>query len=150
MDSNRRTGFDRRKLTGITMRTFVGNGNRSNIRREEDHGHIFLVDQYSPVLFVAIVGILFLCVIDAILTLYLLNRGAYESNPLMAYLLNFGPYALFITKFAMTILGTFALFMFRGVVVRKLNVTTHSFLYLAGWIYVAVVAWELYLVYYVV
>jgi hypothetical protein len=94
-----------------------------------------------------IVGILFLCVIDALLTLYLLNHGAYEANPLMAYLLNIGPYAFFVPKYAITIIGTFGLFMFRAVVIQKLKVSTHSFLYLAAWIYVAVVAWELHLVY---
>ena len=150
MDSNKRSGIDRRKQTGINVRLLVGNGNRSTIRREEDRGPIFLVDQYSPVLFAAIVFILFLCVIDAILTLFLLNHGTYEINPLMAYLLSLGPYVFFISKYALTIFATFGLFMFRGVVVRKLNITTHSFLYLAACLYVAIVGWELYLVYYVI
>jgi hypothetical protein len=78
MDNSRRSGNDRRKQSGINVRLLVGDGVRTTIRRQEDQGPIFLVDQYSPILFVAIVGILFLCVIDAILTLYLLNRGAYE------------------------------------------------------------------------
>ena len=69
MDTERRTGFDRRKQTGINMRTFIGNGNKTTIRRQEDRDRIFLVDQYSPVLFAVIVVILFLCVIDALLTL---------------------------------------------------------------------------------
>jgi len=150
MDGNRRSGIDRRKQIGINFRLFVGDGNRSIIRRQEDRGHNFWVDQYSPVLFVAIVGILFMCVIDAILTLFLLNHGAFETNPLMAFLLNIGPYAFFIPKYAVTILATFCLFMFRGVVARNFNLSTHSFLYLAAWIYVAVVGWELYLVYHVV
>jgi hypothetical protein len=58
----------------------------------------------------------------------------------MAYLLNIGPYAFFVPKYAITIIGTFELFMFRAVVIQKLKVSTHSFLYLAAWIYVAVVA----------
>ena len=129
------------------MLTFVGNGARMTIRRQEDKDHIFFVDQYSPILFVTIVAILFLCVIDAILTLYLLSHGAYETNPLMAYLLNFGPYTFFVSKYALTMFGIFSLLIFRSVVIRKFNLTTHSFLYLAAWIYVAVIGWELYLVY---
>jgi hypothetical protein len=82
MDSERRSGIDRRKLTGLNMLTFVGNGARITIRRQGDKGHIFFVDQYSTVLFLTIVGILFLCVIDALLTLFLLNHGAYEKTPL--------------------------------------------------------------------
>ena len=150
MDTERRTGFDRRKQTGINMRIFIGSGNRTTIRRQEDRDRIFLVDQYSPVLFMTIVSILFMCVIDALLTLFLLNHGAYEINPFMAYLLSIDPHAFFITKYAMTMIATVCLFIFRGVVVRKLNVSTHSLLNLLVWIYAAVVAWELYLVYYVV
>jgi hypothetical protein len=150
MESSRRSGFDRRKQTGITVSMLVGNGSRSIIRRQEDQGRIFLVDQYSPILFMTIVGILFLCVIDALLTLFLLNHGAYETNPLMAYLLSIGPYTFFIPKYAMTIFGVFGLFMFRGVVIQKLNVSTHTVLILLAWIYAAVVAWELHLVYKVI
>jgi hypothetical protein len=149
-NSNRRSGFDRRKQTGINIRSIFAGGNRSLIRRKGDQGRIFFVDQYSPVLFVAIVGILFLSVIDALLTLFLLNHGASEANPLMAYLLNIGPYAFFIPKYVMTIFATFGLFMFRAVVVQRFNISTHALLYLLGWIYVAVVAWELYLVYHLI
>ena len=147
MNSNRRSGIDRRKQTGINVRLLVGNGGRTIIRRQEDQGRIFLVDQYSPILFMGIITILFLCAIDALLTLFLLNHGAYETNPIMAYLLNIGPYAFFIPKYAITIVATICLFMFRGVVVRKLNISTQTLLYLLAWIYVAIVAWELYLVY---
>ena len=147
MDSNRRSGIDRRKQTGINVRLLVGDGNRRSIRRQEDRDRIFFVDHYSPVLFGTIVSILFLCVIDALLTLFLLNHGPYETNPIMAYLLYIGPYAFFVPKFVLTIVATFGLLLFRGVVIRKLNVSTHSSLYLLAWIYVSIVAWELYLVY---
>jgi hypothetical protein len=149
-DRNIRSGIDRRKRAGFSLRMFVGSGNRRVIRRQEDQVRIFFVDQYSPVLFVTIVAILFLCVVDALLTLYLLNHGASEINPIMAYTLNAGPYAFFAAKYAMTIMATIGLFIFRGVVIQKTNVSTHSLLYLLAWIYVAVVAWELYLVYYVI
>jgi len=149
-NSNRRSGFDRRKQTGISARLFVDNGNRSNFRRQGDQDRIFIVDQYSPVLFLTIVGILFLSVIDALLTLFLLNHGASEANPLMVYLLNIGPYAFFFLKYVMTIFATFGLFMFRADVVQRFNISTHTLLYLLGWIYVAVVGWELYLVYHLI
>ena len=150
MDSYNRSETDRRKQTGINMRMFAGKGAGRSIRRQEDQGRIFFVDQYSPVLFVAIVGILFLCIIDSILTLRLLGHGAHETNPLMAYMLNHGSYAFFIFKYGLTLIATLCLFMFRGVVIRKLNVTTQTFLHLVAWIYAAVVAWELYLIFYVI
>ena len=132
------------------MRMLAGSGKRRIIRRKEDRERIFLVDQYSPMLFVTIVAISFLCIIDALLTLFLLKQGAYETNPIMAYLLNIGPHAFFVPKYVLTILGTFGLFFFRCVVIQKLNLTTQSLLYLGAWLYVMVVAWEVYLVYQVI
>ena len=150
MDRNRRSGSDRLMQTGINIRYLVGNGNRRTFRRQEDQGYLFLVDRYSPSLFVPIISILFLSAVDALFTLYLLDHGAYETNPLMAYLLNIGPYAFFVSKYALTMLGIFCLLMFRGVVVRKYNISNHAFLYLFAGVYIAVFGWELFLVYHVV
>ena len=123
----------------------AGNGNRRIIRRQEDKGRIFFVDQYSPMLFVTIIAILFLCVLDALLTLYLLNHGAYETNPIMAYLLNIGPYAFYIAKYALTIISAFGLLLLRGIVIQKINITVQSLLYYVAGIYLIVIAWELYM-----
>ena len=92
-----------------------------------------------------IVAILFFCVLDALLTLFLLNHGAYETNPIMAYLLNIGPYAFYITKYAITIIATVGLFLLRGFVIQKLNLSVHSLLYFIAGLYFIVVVWELYL-----
>jgi hypothetical protein len=150
VDTERRSGTDRRKQTGISMHTFAGNGARITIRRQEDRDRIFSVAQFRPVLFLTIVAILFLCVIDAILTLYLFNHGAYETPPIMTLLLNQGPWAFFVFKNALTIIATFCLLMFRCVLVKKINVSTHAILFHLAWVYAAVVGWELYSVYHVV
>jgi hypothetical protein len=146
LQNDRRSGSDRRKKTGMNMRLLIGDGARRTIRRRADSGKIFIVDRYSPRLFIVISAILFLCVIDAFLTLFLINRGAYETNPIIAYLYHLGPYIFFIPKYALTILATFSLLMFKSVVIRKINVSTHSLLCLIAWLYIAVVVWELYLV----
>jgi len=144
--NDRRSGNDRRKHAGMNMRQLIGDGQRRTIRRRMDSDKMFVVDQYSPKLFVVISAILFLCVIDAFLTLFLINHGAYETNPIIACLYYLGPHIFFIPKYALTILATFSLLMFKGVVIRKFNVSTHSLLFLIAWVYIAVVAWELYLV----
>ena len=150
MDTERRSGTDRRKQTGITLRTIIGNGSRTTFGRQEDQGYLYLVDRYSPALFVPIISIFFLSAIDELFTLYLMDHGAYETNPLMAYLLNISPYTFFVPKYVLTMFGIFCLLLFRGVVVRKYNLSTHAFLYLFAGIYVAVFGWELFLVYYVI
>jgi hypothetical protein len=146
MDMDRRSGIERRMSSSINIRSLIYGGNRILIRRQEDRERLFFVDQYSPLLFVPIVAILFLCVLDALLTLILLNHGAYEANPIMAHLLNIDPYAFYVSKYAITIIATFGLFLLRGIVIQKLNLSVHSLLYFIAGLYSVVVAWELYLV----
>jgi hypothetical protein len=150
MEYDRRTGIDRREQARLNVRMLAGSGHRRIIRRKEDRDRIFLVDQYSPALFLTLLSISFLCIIDALFTLYLLEHGAYEANPIMAYLLNLGPYAFIIPKYVLTIFGILGLLFFRGIVISKLNVNTHALLHFMAWLYVSVIGWELYLIYQVV
>jgi len=143
---DRRLGIERRSPDFLNVRSLIYGGNRIRIRRQEDRERLFLLDHYNPLIFVPIVAILFLCVIDALLTLFLMKHGAYEANPIMAYLLNIGPYPFYFIKYAITIIATFGLLLLRGIVIQKLNVTVHSLLYFIAGLYLIVVAWELYLV----
>jgi hypothetical protein len=121
-------------------------GRRETIRRQEDKRRIFYVDHYSPWLFFIIVSILFLCVIDALLTLFLLNHGAYETNPVMVFFLKFGPLTFFISKYLLTIVPVICLLMFRNTVVRVIKISARSVLYIIAVFYLAVVVWEFYLI----
>lgn len=70
-DPETRSRIDRRKRSGITVRSLMGLGKRRVVRRQADSAIIFIVDQFSPTLFLPIVAILFLSVFDALLTLFL-------------------------------------------------------------------------------
>jgi len=77
---------------------------RSPPRRLGDGGAHFL-DWHSAHLLAVSIGILLLCVVDAFLTLTLLQRGAVELNPFMAGLI-FRNVAMFAAlKMAMTSAG---------------------------------------------
>ena len=141
-----RSGKDRRKKSGFNIRSLLSGGKREKIRRQEDTRRIFYVDQFSPRLFFAIVSILFLCALDALLTLHLLNRGAYEVNPLMGFFLEFGPYTFFVCKYLLTIIPVVCLLMCRNVTVRMLKISTRAVLHLMAVFYLAVVLWEFYLI----
>jgi hypothetical protein len=99
-DGDRRRPADRRRLTwrsllqgGLTPRRRVG-------RREADHSGV--IDWHSPhLLFLAMV-ILLLSVADAFLTLTLLEHGAHEANPLLAFVLEQHPKAFAVVKMALT------------------------------------------------
>jgi hypothetical protein len=146
IDLDNRSGKDRRTKSGFNIRSFLFGGKRETIRRQEDKRRIFYVDHYSSGLFFIIVSILFLCVIDALLTLSLLNHGAYETNPVMAFFLKFGPYIFFISKYLLTIVPVICLLMFRNTVVRVIKISARSVLYVIVVFYLAVVVWELYLI----
>ena len=141
-----RSGKDRRTKSGFNIRSLLFGGKREKIRRKEDTKRIFYVDHYSPGLFFIIVSILFLCVIDALLTLSLLNHGAYETNFVMAFFLKFGPYTFFIFKYLITILSLICLLMCRNIVLRIIKIRARSVLYFIVVFYLAVVGWELYLI----
>jgi hypothetical protein len=61
-----------------------------------------LLDRYSPRLFTAMMGILVLSLLDAGLTLFLVQHGAAEINPVMNYFLRQGPVAFMIAKYLLT------------------------------------------------
>lgn len=143
---NKRSGKDRRTRSGFTFKSFLSGGRREKIRRQTDTIRIFYVDRYSPGLFFVIVSILFLCVIDALLTLRLWNHGVYEINPVMAYFLKFGPYTFFISKYLMAIIPAIFLLMFRNIALRFIKTSTRSVLYLMAAFYLVVVVMELYFV----
>jgi hypothetical protein len=143
---NKRSVKDRRTKSGFNIRSFLFGGRRKKIRRQEDTRRIFYVDQYSPGLFFIVVSILFLCVIDALLTLFLLDHGAYQTNLVMAFFLRFGSLTFFISKYLFTIITVVCLLMFRNVVIRTIKLSTRSVLYLMAGFYLVVVVWELYLI----
>jgi len=146
-ETESRSGIDRRKQSGIDFRSLMGFGNRRKIRRQDDSFRIFFVDQFSPKLFLPIVVILFFSVLDALLTLFLIGHGAYETNPVMAYYLNLGPYIFFAVKYTLTSLGVVVLLTFRNLIFQTIKVSASALLYLIAAAFIAVVGWEAYLIF---
>jgi hypothetical protein len=141
-----RSGKDRRIKSGFNIHSFLFGGKRAKIRRQADTNRIFYVDQFSTELFAVVVSVILLSVIDALFTLWLLNRGAYEVNPIMKYFLEIGPYTFFMFKYFLTIASLICLLMFRNVIIRGIKIKTRSVLYFVLLFYAAVVAWETYLI----
>jgi hypothetical protein len=141
-----RSGKDRRTKSSFNIRLFLFGGKRAKIRRQADTNRIFYVDQFSTGLFFTIVTIIFLSVIDALLTLHLLKHGGQEANPVMAYFLQFGPYTFFIFKYLLTVIPTICLLMFRNIVVRVLRISARWVLYVMAVFYLVVVGMEIYFV----
>jgi hypothetical protein len=148
--NNMRSGTDRRNRRGINFRSLGFGGKREHIRRKEDMQKYFSVDRYSPSIFAAIIIILFLSVVDALLTLFLVENGAFEVNPIMAFYLKIGPYSFLAVKYGLTSIGVFVFLLLRNIYLRPLKMYAGTLLYIVIAVFATVVAWQLYLVSYII
>jgi hypothetical protein len=146
----KRAGRDRRRQQFPRLKYLLLSGRRASARRQEDRYRTFYFDRYSSKLFVAIVAILFLSVLDALLTLYLIDSGSTELNPVMSYFLRYGPFAFMVAKYALTCAGVVILLLFRNAILkRSATHTRHLFSYIIG-AFSTVIMWELFLILFVV
>jgi K+-sensing histidine kinase KdpD len=142
---DRRSGKDRRSHKMPEIKSLFIYGRRKKIRRQDDKCKITYFDHYSSALFVAIIIILFLNIIDALLTLYLIDHGATEINPVMAYFLNFGPLTFMSVKHFLICFSIIVLLIFNNVFLGKIKIYTRSiFSYVIG-AFMLVIGWELFL-----
>ena len=81
--SERRALRDRRKHPTRGLSRFILRGRRSVFRRDEDRGAGGYVDRYGPGLFLLLILILGLNVLDAFLTMIILENGGQEANPVV-------------------------------------------------------------------
>ncbi len=106
----RRDQKDRRRHSWRTL-TYCGlqgRGRRRHARREDSD---YYLDWYEPGLVLMGLGIILLSCVDALLTLTLLEHGAYEANQFMAQLLEISVPAFVATKIAITCTGILFLLM---------------------------------------
>ncbi len=143
---DRRSGVERRQRSQFNIRSLLLGGRRKKIRRYEDSQRTFLVDQYQQSLFGIIVFILFLSAVDAILTLFLINHGAIEINPIMAFYLDFGPYTFLGVKYALTSVGVIVLLIYRNIFLRSIRIQTGAFLYVILAAFIGVITWQIFLI----
>ena len=148
--AEKRSGRDRRTHQFPKWRYLLFSGKRAKARRKEDIHRTFYFDRYSSNLFAAIVAILILSVLDALLTLYLIDHGSTELNPVMAYFIDYGPFVFMGAKYFLTCTGVIILLLFRNVLQkRSITHTQHLFSYIIV-AFSSVIAWELYLIFFVV
>jgi hypothetical protein len=145
-DTENRCGKDRRNNRKSSLKYLLFNGRRERIRREEDRGKVFFFDRYNPRLFAAISAILMLSITDALLTLILIANGSSELNPIMAYFLRHGLLPFIIAKYTLTSIGVVILLIFKNVFLCRVKIYTYSLFSAVIAAFVAVVAWEIFLI----
>jgi hypothetical protein len=141
--TERRTAQDRRHHSWRTL-TYCGLQGRGRRHQARRDGHSYYLDRYKPSLVFTGLAVLLLSCLDALLTLTLLSRGAYEANVLMAHLLESSDVVFVVTKITVTAIGIVFLLMHSHF--RLLNVTSgkHILQFLVP-IYGLLIIYELFL-----
>jgi hypothetical protein len=142
---DRRSGRDRRGPGHKVAWKQLFNGKRTAFRRRSDGNRLVFFDRYSPNLFAFVAGILFFSVLDAILTVLLINHGAAELNPLMAFYLTISPHTFLAVKYSLTCASVFLLLIVGSVMMKSRILQIQSIFSLILAMFAAVVVWELYL-----
>jgi len=95
-------GRDRRQRHYRALLYSAFKRRRRSLRRDHDLKYHFYVDWHEPWLLALALAIIFLCVVDAYLTLAILERGGEEVNPLMRWLLENNSQVFLGVKLALT------------------------------------------------
>jgi len=86
-----------------------------------------------------------LSIMDAILTLELIGKGASELNPIMAYYLKLGPLAFFWTKYLLTFAAILLILFHQEAYLFRSKVQAKVLYFFLMIPFGLVVYWELYL-----
>lgn len=140
----RRSGQDRRKKHIPFFEFSLVGGKREKLRRTEDSRRISVFDYYRPTLTITILIVLSLSLLDAALTLMLLEKGAVELNPVMQYYITLGPGIFVMIKYSLTALALLIILVLHAIISVKYRIGS-LLLPLCILAFGSVVIWEIYL-----
>jgi hypothetical protein len=113
-DIEQRTASDRRQTPTSPWSAFPPAGRRMACRRGSERRRPYFVDRFSSTMFMVIVMLIIASIVDAILTIQLIEAGAAEINPLMDRLLDYGILPFLIGKYVLTVAGLPLLLIFKN------------------------------------
>ncbi len=139
-DHDRRRIKDRRNQPTPGLSRYIFLGRRRNLRRNPDQERGGYTDCYSEELFLILILIVGLNILDSLFTLIILDRGGWEVNPIVRSVIELYGDGFCIWKFFIISISLFFLCLhsnFRGV---------KSLIKATGFIYAAVVLYQIYLI----
>jgi hypothetical protein len=137
----RRVVPDRRRHSWRTL-TYCGLHGRGRRRQARRSDQNYYLDHYAPGLVVTGALLMLLSSMDAAFTLALLDKGAYEANHLMAWLLEIGNRTFIFSKIAITAAGVLFLLMHAHFQIFRIVTGKRALELLVG-IYGLLIGWEL-------
>jgi hypothetical protein len=143
VSSDRRRPAERRQRTLRALIYGSFNPRRLGSRREGEQSFA-AVDWHHPQWLAVAMLTLLMCVADALLTITLLQRGAYEANPLMEPLVHGSPLAFATIKFGLTATGLVVLILLARVRLFR-NVPVAFVLYAVLIAYAVLIGYEVWL-----
>lgn len=143
----KRFGAERRRRSVPSLSILFSGGRRCRVRRVHDQRRIVILDRYSPGLLAVIMGILFLSLTDAFLTLNLIEHGASEINPVMAYFLQKGPLVFTLVKYGLTSLAVIIFLLVKNSVIQGSRMRTRSLFTFAFVCFLIAVVWQIILIF---
>lgn len=137
--------MDRRSRRRPPLKYMIFGGRRASARRDSDKKDFIFVDRYSPRFMLLFVLLVVLSIADGIFTLYLLEHGATETNPIMAFFLNMGPWSFMIAKFFLTCSGLLCLLVLHNFYIRPLRTRVKIIFPAFIAIFILILGWQIYL-----
>ena len=102
--------------------------------------------KYDPKWVMAIFAIVFLTIADAFLTIHLVETGATELNPILAYYLSHSPTFFFVVKYFLTGASIFLILAGERIYRKRMEVVAKLLIMAYMLILGFVVQWQLYLI----
>lgn len=103
--SEKRRPSDRRRRPTPIFSRYIFAGRRAYFRREEDRSRGGYVDRYSSGLLLLLAVLLALNAFDALFTIFILDCGGHEINPVMGTLIAYCGERFWIWKFLLVALA---------------------------------------------
>lgn len=105
LELEQRDRYDRRARPTPAIGAYWLRGKRRRVRREADLGSGYYVDHPGTKVLAAAVILVVLGILDSVLTLQLMEGGAIEANPVMAFFLSLDVFAFLGVKYGLTLSG---------------------------------------------
>jgi len=118
-------------------------GSRKTVRRNKDRNAHDYVDLYGPDEFLIILLVLILSVVDAFLTLELVDSGMTEMNSVMDYYLRLGPLPFVLIKYLLTAVGLVILLTHKNYTIFHGWISVKAIMVVLAIMYCALVTYEL-------
>ncbi|MBI5788318.1 MAG: hypothetical protein HZA78_05635 [Candidatus Schekmanbacteria bacterium] len=126
----RRKSVDRRNKGTSLFSKYTFWGERRHNRRQNDRSQGYYVDKPHQEIIGLVFAIGALCVLDAVLTLYHIDNGASEANPIMNYFLSKGTLYFLFFKALITIPGLVVLLQHQNFARMRIVINLIAYLYL--------------------